>query len=104
MTSAGTSRHLQGVWMVRIVRSPRRDLCWCACAKNCTCAGSSHGLVSSRRSLDLGDGFVKDHWSVKGVDGPKRQRSGVAKAGRVMHLGAWSQQSLAIEESDVQDS
>ena len=73
--------------------------------KHCTtCAGSSHGLVSSRRSLDLGDGFVKDHWSVKGVDGPKRQRSGVAKAGRVMHLGAWSQQSLAIEESDVQDS
>ena len=41
---------------------------------------------------------------MKGVDGPKRQRSGVAKAGRVMHLGAWSQQSLAIEESDVQDS
>ena len=65
-----------GVWMVRIGRSPRRDLCWCACAKHCTCAGSSHGFVSSRRSLDLGDGFVKDHWSLVGG-----ASSHVAKAG-----------------------
>ena len=49
--------------------------------KHCTtCAGSSHGLVSSRRSLDLGDGFVKDHWSL--VGGATSQRQGEGESPR----------------------
>ena len=69
--------------------------------KHCTtCAGSSHGLVSSRRSLDLGDGFVKDHWSLVGG-----ASSHVAKVGREGESPGRLEPTITdLEESDVQGS
>ena len=62
--------------------------------KHCTtCAGSSHGLVSSRRSLDLGDGFVKDHWSLA-VASSQSRRQGKGESPRRLEpaiTGTWVQ-------------
>ena len=94
MTSAGTSQAPARGVDGEDSTQPKAGTVLVRMRKHCTtCAGSSHGLVSSRRSLDLGDGFVKDHWSLA-VASSQSRRQGKGESPRRLEpaiTGTWVQ-------------